>query len=233
MKRALSVVVIAAIVCALTPPAAMAHGTRAGRVSGSARAGVRRLPSAPKSVFPQPVDPWKFWGVSPGHGHSHGGGNFFGGNAFWGGSSYIGTPSVVVTAPMAPEVSDATTVVYASPAMYPPAPAMPVSIPPALPTAMVVEHPGGWYQLRGDGVTTPYNWVWIPKAPAPPVASAEPAPPAQRSDGAARSTDSRAREDRGSAYHWTDDRGVTTWTNRLDKVPKRFREQAAASAQSD
>ena len=38
-----------------------------------------------------------------------------------------------------------------------------------LPTPTLVEHPSGWYQLRGDGVTTSYSWVWIPKPPAPPT----------------------------------------------------------------
>jgi hypothetical protein len=32
------------------------------------------------------------------------------------------------------------------------------------------------------------------------------------------------------AYRWTDDNGVTTWTDSLEKVPERFRAQAARSA---
>lgn len=43
--------------------------------------------------------------------------------------------------------------------------------PPAYPT--VVEYPHGRYELRGDGIRTAYQWVWIPKAPPPP-----PPPPA-------------------------------------------------------
>ncbi len=27
---------------------------------------------------------------------------------------------------------------------------------------------GGCYRLRGDGVTVPYQWVWVPAVPAPP-----------------------------------------------------------------
>ena len=42
--------------------------------------------------------------------------------------------------------------------------------PPSLPT--VVQYPHGRYELRGDGWTTAYHWVWIPNPPPPP-----PAPP--------------------------------------------------------
>ncbi len=27
---------------------------------------------------------------------------------------------------------------------------------------------GGCYRLKGDGVTVPYQWVWVPAVPAPP-----------------------------------------------------------------
>ena len=51
----------------------------------------------------------------------------------------------------------------------------------AVPTATVVPYPTGRYELRGDGVSVPYYWVWIPvqpviAAPAPPPIGA-PAPP--------------------------------------------------------
>jgi hypothetical protein len=72
-------------------------------------------------------------------------------------------------------------------------------------------------------MTTPYTWVWIPKAPAAPTPPTEPA----------RLADSNVRDHRAEAYQWTDERGVTTWTNRLEKVPRRFRDQAAATAQPD
>jgi len=41
----------------------------------------------------------------------------------------------------------------------------------------VVRYPHGRYELRGDGVTTAYQWVWIPNPPPPPAAP--PAPPTQ------------------------------------------------------
>src|SRR5262245_13335281 len=40
-------------------------------------------------------------------------------------------------------------------------------------TSATVVQPDGRYELRGDGVGTPYHWVWVPKAapPGPPVGS--------------------------------------------------------------
>ena len=46
---------------------------------------------------------------------------------------------------------------------------------PAQQYANVVQYPHGRYELRGDGIRTPYQWVWIPNPPPPPPA-APPAP---------------------------------------------------------
>jgi hypothetical protein len=35
----------------------------------------------------------------------------------------------------------------------------------------VVQYAHGRYELRGDGVSVPYAWVWVPSAPASPVAA--------------------------------------------------------------
>ena len=50
----------------------------------------------------------------------------------------------------------------------------------AAPTVTVVHYPQGRYELRGDGVTVPYHWVWIPvqyyayhAAPPPPAPPAD------------------------------------------------------------
>ena len=40
----------------------------------------------------------------------------------------------------------------------------------------VVEYPHGRYELRGDGIRTAYQWVWIPKPPPPPAAPQPPSP---------------------------------------------------------
>ena len=233
VKRALSLVVIAAVVGALAPSAGSAHGPRGGHSAGSSRTGQafvhKRFAVPQTSVFPQPVDPWKSWGASHFPRHHHGGrqGPFA---PFVGTPGFIGSPSVVVTTPMVPEVLDGSTVAYAPSGVSAPASGLAFGGATTLPIPTLVEHPGGWYQLRGDGVTTPYGWVWIPKPPVPPATSTEPAPSGRGPDGPARSADSRTRDDRGPAYHWTDG-GVTTWTNRLERVPKPFRNQAAATAQ--
>jgi hypothetical protein len=54
-------------------------------------------------------------------------------------------------------------VVYSAPPSAPPGPAI----------QREVLFPHGRYLLRGDGVTVPYQWVWIPNPPNPPP---EPSP---------------------------------------------------------
>ncbi len=49
---------------------------------------------------------------------------------------------------------------------------------PAVPAptySRVVQYPHGRYELRGDGVYTAYQWVWMPNPPPPPPPP--PAPP--------------------------------------------------------
>ncbi len=50
-----------------------------------------------------------------------------------------------------------------------------VAPPPTYPT--VVQYPHGRYELRGDGMRTPYQWVWIPNPPPPPPPPAVPPGP--------------------------------------------------------
>src|SRR5712664_133527 len=92
------------------------------------------------------------------------------------------------------------------PAYYGPPPAAAPLHQDVQPIQREVVFPTGRYVLRGDGVSTPYTWVWIPNPPtAPPGAPSSSVP--------------------GSAnierpiYSWTDANGVTTWTDRLSKVP--------------
>jgi len=50
----------------------------------------------------------------------------------------------------------------------------------AAPTVMVVPYPNGRYELRGDGMTVPHYWAWVPAqlyiAPPPPPAVPPAAP---------------------------------------------------------
>jgi len=60
-------------------------------------------------------------------------------------------------------------VVYSAPAVYTvPSQVLVVKPPPPLSVPTVVQYPHGRYELRGDGTTTPYQWVWIPNPPPPP-----------------------------------------------------------------
>jgi hypothetical protein len=64
---------------------------------------------------------------------------------------------------------------YAPPAAYSPPPTAPPAYGAPAPTPTnVVKYPHGRHELHGDGVTTAYQWVWIPNPPPPP------SPPAGR-----------------------------------------------------
>ena len=104
---------------------------------------------------------------------------------------------------------------YSQPPAYSPPP------PSAPPTPRVVTYPTGRYELRGDGTSTPYTWVWVPNPPPPPAA-----PPATP-QGTAPAPDDAQPVRQTQAYRWVDEQGVVHWTNRLETVPRRFREQVS------
>jgi hypothetical protein len=127
----------------------------------------------------------------------------------YGPSSYYGSPSYYDPS-----------LAYAPPAMYGPTGGT-VSLAPPPPMPSVIEYPTGRYELRGDGITAPYRWVWIPNPPPAPPADAppagapvSPAPPASRDREPVRHT---------ALYRWTDAQGVVHLTDRRDPVPGRSR----------
>ena len=88
---------------------------------------------------------------------------------------------------------------------------------PAVPARpSVIEYPEGRYELRGDGMSTPYNWVWIPNPPAAPPPPTAPAP----------SSGDRSPVRRSQLYRWVDEQGVIHLTDNADIVPEQFRKQA-------
>lgn len=117
------------------------------------------------------------------------------------------------------------------PAVYGPGVGGAVALAPSPPpTPSVIQYPSGRWELRGDGLTIPYRWVWIPNPPtAPPSAppsGAEPvAPPPPASSRPEPPGNTRI-------YRWTDGQGVLHLTDRLDTVPERYRAQARASRPS-
>ena len=134
-------------------------------------------------------------------------------------------PSVVLLSPVLAAPYAVPAPIYAAPPVYAP-PAYAAPTPPSVPR--VVEFSTGRYELRGDGVYSPYAWVWIPNPPAapppPPPPSAPPSPPAAAPEPGPR----RASSQTAALYRWTDAGGVTTWTDSLEKVPARYREHARA-----
>jgi Domain of unknown function (DUF4124) len=96
-----------------------------------------------------------------------------------------------------------------------------VPAPPPPPT--VIPYPNGRYELRG-----PYRWEWIPN----PAASPQAAPPVS-------SSSSRAPEPVGATiskyglYRWTDEHGVTHWTQSPEAIPERYRPRAKPGAGVD
>jgi len=114
----------------------------------------------------------------------------------------------------------------------------------------------GCYRLHGDGVEVAYQWIWVPAPPPPPdvipypngryelrgpyrwewipnPAASPPAPPS------APSSSSKAPEPVGAPmskyglYRWTDEHGVTHWTQSLDAIPERYRPRAKPGAGLD
>jgi hypothetical protein len=137
---------------------------------------------------------------------------------------FYSTPPVVYSSPV---VYDAPPpVAYAapppaygpSPAYGPPpayaAPSPPAYAPPLSQDVQPIQReavfPTGRYVLRGDGVNVPYTWVWIPNPPTAPPGGAPPSSMAVER----------------TVYAWTDTNGVTTWTDRLSKVPPEHRANA-------
>ena len=230
-RRAVVVGALVALGATVLGPALALAGSPQGRGGGGGgmQGGARQHSvrgSAPFTFTGKPFTPPnipKHFGTP--HSSSHGffskpfhrpfGG--FGGGAFvsapccWGGGGYASS-SVFYYPPPAYYQSP---IVYAAPAVSTVAVAPPAPPPPM---DTVVEYAHGRYELRGDGVYTPYSWVWIP---APP--SAPPPPPG----GAAPAASTGPRE----LYRWTDSDGVLHVTDRLASVPERYRAAAKEAAQ--
>lgn len=192
------------------PLALLPAPASAGHVGHRAVVVVKPAPS----VFPRVVDPWKFWGALHRPPLVHRPRHVVGSPVFLG--SFF---PAVVSAPPA--------FAYAPPPnVYVPPPLPAIAVPTPPPT--VVEYPTGRYELRGDGVTTPYVWVWIPNPPPPPPPSAAvpPVPPAAPPAPSPPAVEPRPSGPPSEVYHWTDEQGVTHWTNKPNKIPERYRSRA-------
>lgn len=218
MRRGAIVLTLAFLTSlAVAPSAALAGRLHGGPVGGGVIVGGRPFASHPfvhHRFFPRPFFPRPFFGPFIPFG-------------------VIASPVVVYASPPVvygpPGYYDSSayynsSVRYDPPAIYSPPARGAVSVAPALtPTPNVIQYPTGRYELRGDGVATPYTWVWIPNPPPPPPA----APP-----GEAPTSRDRSPARHNQPYHWTDEQGVVHWTDRWDTVPQQYREQARQTQQS-
>ncbi|HEY7038454.1 MAG TPA: DUF4124 domain-containing protein [Methylomirabilota bacterium] len=118
-----------------------------------------------------------------------------------------------------PSLAYTPPVVYGAPYSPPMGGQLSLTPPPSPPTPSVVPFPTGRYELRGDGVTEPYRWVWIPNPPTEPpspVPPTSPAPPSSKDPGPTR---------HAPLYRWTDEQGTIHYTDRWTAVPDRYRAQ--------
>jgi hypothetical protein len=163
--------------------------------------------SPPQRFFPRRFDDHRHHH----HGHRHHGGRSHG-------FVVVGPPVIVYSPPpvYTPPVYVPEPVYYPPP---PPAYSPPASAVPA-PTETVIEHPNGRYELRGDGIVTPYRWVWIPNPPSAPPADAAPDVTPKSAPAAPEP------RQRTELYRWKDDDGAVHWTDRWEKVPEAYRARA-------
>jgi hypothetical protein len=168
MRRILVVLLVVTCVVALASPAAHAGGHGAARVAiglatfaifapfiivGEALALIVPYRAPAVVVAPPPV-----YSAPP--------------------AAYYAPPPVYYAPPAAysapPPAYSAPPPAYSAPPVYgrqayaAPAPAQPT----------VIQYPHGRYELRGDGIATAYQWVWIPNPPIAPPPPGAPAPPA-------------------------------------------------------
>ncbi len=148
----------------------------------------------------------------------------------FGGFSHFGTPFVGYGAYPALALSAPLASAYAAPAVPDVSP-LPSPAAPLPPLPSMIEYETGWYQLRGDGVTTPYVWVWVPKpppapsappsppAPAPPAET--PAPPSSKAPALRQSMTTDA-----PIYRWVDEQGGVHLTDMKESIPERYRARA-------
>ncbi len=132
-------------------------------------------------------------------------------------SPYYGYPSPYPGPYDAPSYYPSQATYDVAPAYAPPqVRAIPPAPPAAPPMPDVVEFSTGRYERRGDGIGTPYTWVWIPNPPAAPPPQADPGD----------TSTSPARPNPGRLFRWTDDAGVVHLTNLWQEVPPQYRRQA-------
>ena len=183
-----------------------------------------RHPVVPRPFVPHPFVPHRFVSkpFAPNHFAQH---PFAPRPSFHRSFIPFGVPTVLYVSPPVSYSSPsyyAPSAVYDSPVVYS-QPVTTVSVaPPPSPMPGVIEYPTGRYELRGDGTTAPYTWVWIPNPPPPPPAAAPPAVAPGSPPPLDNPSPARPRQ----LYRWTDEQGVVYWTDNWDSIPEPHRAQA-------
>jgi hypothetical protein len=94
--------------------------------------------------------------------------------------------------------------------------------PPAAPA--VIPYPSGRYELRG-----PSRWEWVPNNSSPDVSLS----PAAATPSSKKGESTPAGVTFHGLFRWTDENGVTHWTQGLDAVPEQYRPKARRGAGVD
>jgi hypothetical protein len=155
VRRALAMVLVGGLLLGFGAPAAEAHGWGLGAaVVGLATFAVLAPIVVAGSVIAHVVPP-PVYAPPPGYAPP---------------PAYAPPPVTYAPAPAyaPPPVTYAPAPAYSAPASS--APAAPTSYRTRSASVNVVQYSNGRYVLRGDGVTTAYQWVWIPNPPPPPPA---------------------------------------------------------------
>jgi hypothetical protein len=163
-RTTLALVVVLLLACTV---AAEAHGpgVRSGVVVGGPRLGARVVPGHPQfhghfhghgfvRAFPRPfvfVNPYPYF-VAPS-------------------TAYVSPPSVYVVQSQSQTYSAPQTMIGGSTYIDMSSGGSGAAGTATMPN--VVFFPHGRYELRGDGITMPYVWVWIPNPPSAPPSSGE------------------------------------------------------------
>jgi hypothetical protein len=182
---------------------------------------VAPVPIAPPRGFPSPNQ-----GPFP---HSHDRFPFRGPATIYSPSiAYYGIPSAVPYAVPGP-YDDGSASYYDPTASYDPYPvygARSGDVSTLAPDASssVIQYPTGRYELRGDGVVAPYQWVWIPNPPPAPPTAPPQSPVMSPPLAAPPAAGPPARH--VTVYRWVDGEGVLHFTDTLDAVPQEYRSQA-------
>jgi hypothetical protein len=91
----------------------------------------------------------------------------------------------------------------------------------------VVYFSTGRYVLYGDGMTSAYQWVWMPNAPSapppPPAGMPPPPPPSGPPPGTPEPQQLPIPSSPRELWSWSDEQGTAHWTDRRDNIPERYR----------